>query len=188
MAPESPTETSCCAAEIEHCHYYFEVADVDALKTVYDVYEREARRCLEANLAAPAHDYNLKCSHLFNVLDTRGAIGVTERANYFRRMRNVARDISALYAAQREQLGHPLLKSSTGLAATGEPPAGEPSVAAPADEACPFVLEIGSEELPPADLASAMQQLQDAFPALLDQLRLAYDSLQVHGNAPGAWW
>ena len=53
---------------------------------------------------------------------------------------------------------------------------------APANEACPFVLEIGSEELPPADLSSGMQQLQAAFPALLDQLRLAYDDLQVHGT------
>ena len=177
-----PYEDILLRSEIEHCHYYFEVADVDALKSVYDIYEREARRCLEAELAMPAHDYNLKCSHLFNVLDTRGAIGVTERANYFRRMRNVARDISSLYAAQREQLGHPLLKYSTGLAATGEPPASEPAAAPPAEESNPFVLEIGSEELPPADLSSAIQQLQAAFPALLDQLRLSYDGLEVQGT------
>ena len=177
-----PYEDILLRSEIEHCHYYFEVADVDALKSVYDTYEREARRCLEAELAVPAHDYNLKCSHLFNVLDTRGAIGVTERANYFRRMRNVARDISSLYAAQREQLGHPLLKYSTGLAATGEPPANEPPAAAPREESNPFVLEIGSEELPPADLSSAIAQLQAAFPALLDQLRLAYNGLEVQGT------
>ena len=168
-------------SEIEHCHYYFEVADVEALRAVYDTYEREARRCLEAELAVPAHDYNLKCSHLFNVLDTRGAIGVTERANYFRRMRNLARDVSSLYAAQREHLGHPLLKSPAEPAAAADPPARETTVA-PAEGPSPFVLEIGSEELPPADLESAMQQLQDAFPALLDQLRLAYDDLQVHGT------
>ena len=179
-----PYEDILLRSEIEHCHYYFEVADVDALKAVYDIYEGEARRCLEAELAAPAHDYNLKCSHLFNVLDTRGAIGVTERANYFRRMRNVARDISTLYAAQREQLGHPLLKVSTGLAASAQPPAGEPSAAAPVEveEPSPFVLEIGSEELPPAELASAMQQLQATFPALLERLRLAYHSLEVQGT------
>ena len=175
-----PYEDILLRSEIEHCHYYFEVADVDALRTVYDTYEREARRCLEAELAVPAHDYNLKCSHLFNVLDTRGAIGVTERASYFRRMRNVARDISTLYAAQREGLGHPLLKSSAALAAPAAPPAGD--TAPPEREACPFVLEIGSEELPPADLSSAMQQLQAAVPALLDQLRLAYEGVQVHGT------
>jgi len=196
-----PYEDILLRSEIEHCHYYFEVADVEALRAVYDTYEREARRCLEANLAVPAHDYNLKCSHLFNVLDTRGAIGVTERANYFRRMRNVARDISTLYAAQRERSGHPLLKSSAGLAAAEReqntlddaPPesASPPSLGfppdkgaqgGPNDEAHAFVLEIGSEELPPADLESAMQQLQAAFPALLDQLRLGYDGLEVHGT------
>ena len=190
-----PYEDILLRSEIEHCHYYFEVADVEVLRAVYDTYEREARRCLEANLAVPAHDYNLKCSHLFNVLDTRGAIGVTERANYFRRMRNVARDISTLYAAQREQLGHPLLKSASPLLPSpleGEgqgggnepdrPPESESAAVAPADAVGPFVLEIGSEELPPADLESAMQQLQAAFPALLDQLRLGYDSLEVHGT------
>ena len=191
-----PYEDILLRSEIEHCHYYFEVADVDALRAVYDTYEREAKRCLAANLAVPAHDFNLKCSHLFNVLDTRGAIGVTERANYFRRMRNVARDISTLYAAQREQLGHPLLKSSAGLAAAerthpalGFPPDKEPALSLSKggqgeadDKAHALVLEIGSEELPPADLSSAMQQLQTAFPALLDQLRLGYESLEVHGT------
>ena len=190
-----PYEDILLRSEIEHCHYYFEVADVEALRAVYDTYEREAYRCLEANLAVPAHDYNLKCSHLFNVLDTRGAIGVTERANYFRRMRNVARDISTLYAAQREQLGHPLLKSASPLLPSplegegqgggkepDQPPESESAAVAPADEASPFVLEIGSEELPPADLESAMRQLQAAFPGLLDQLRLGYESLAVHGT------
>ena len=192
-----PYEDILLRSEIEHCHYYFEVADVEALRAVYDTYEREAKRCLEANLAVPAHDYNLKCSHLFNVLDTRGAIGVTERANYFRRMRNVARDISTLYAAQREQLGHPLLKSASPLLPVpcplegqgqgggkepNQPPESESAAVAPTDEASPFVLEIGSEELPPADLESAIQQLQAALPALLDQLRLGYESLQVHGT------
>ena len=183
-----PYEDILLRSEIEHCHYYFEIADVDALRAVYDTYEREARRCLEANLAVPAHDFNLKCSHLFNVLDTRGAIGVTERANYFRRMRNVARDISTLYAAQREQLGHPLLKSSAGLAVAerAQPALGFPldkgGQGGSDDKAHALVLEIGSEELPPADLSSAIQQLQAAFPALLEQLRLGYDSLEVHGT------
>ena len=91
-------------AEIEHCNYYFNVADVDALKSIYDTYEREALRCLEAGLVAPAHDYNLKCSQLFNVLDTRGAIGVTERAAYFGRMRRVANKVSTAYVEQRQRL------------------------------------------------------------------------------------
>ena len=77
--------------EIEHCTYNFEVADVDNLRQMYDLCEAEAQSALARGLVLPAHDYVLKCSHLFNVLDARGAIGVTERARYFVRMRDLAR-------------------------------------------------------------------------------------------------
>jgi glycyl-tRNA synthetase len=170
------------ASEIEHCKYYFEVADVEALKAVYDTYEREARRCLEARLVLPAHDYNVKCSHLFNVLDTRGAIGVTERANYFRRMRNVARDMSVLYLAQRQQLDYPLLHHGSWPGQTADAGA---AVAAPAPVSTgphPFVLEIGSEELPAADLTAALAHLRTAVPAWLAELRLDYDTVEVQGT------
>jgi glycyl-tRNA synthetase len=186
------------ASEIEHCRYYFEFADVEALKAVYDTYEREAKRCLEARLVFPAHDYNLKCSHLFNVLDTRGAIGVTERANYFRRMRNVARDVSALYIAQRQEQDYPLLhrgledKGDAGTRRRGDTEtegalAASPRRPIPASSSSPtgphpFVLEIGSEELPAADLTAALAQLRTAVPALLTELRLHYDTVEVHGT------
>jgi glycyl-tRNA synthetase len=170
------------SSEIEHCRYYFDVADVEALRAVYDTYEREARRCLDANLVLPAHDYNLKCSHLFNVLDTRGAIGVTERANYFRRMRAVARDVSLLYLQQRQEQDYPLLRHarvSTPLPAPQEHSDPLPSLH---DGPQPLVLEIGSEELPAADLTAAVQQLRIAVPDLLDELRLGYETVAVHGT------
>jgi glycyl-tRNA synthetase len=66
-------------AEQEHSKYYFEIADVERLRQMYELYEQEARECLAGNLVLPAHDYVLRCSHTFNVLDSRGAIGVTER-------------------------------------------------------------------------------------------------------------
>ena len=84
-------------SEIEHCKYYFDVADVDGLKQTYDTYERESQRALAAGLVVPSYDYVLKCSHLFNVLDTRGAIGVTERATYFRRMAAMTRNVAKAY-------------------------------------------------------------------------------------------
>ena len=182
------------ASEIEHCRYYFEVADVEALKAVYDTYEREAKRCLEASLVIPAHDYNLKCSHLFNVLDTRGAIGVTERANYFRRMRNVARDVSALYIAQRQEQDYPLLHRGLGQEPTTDVPAQTSEAVFASTGPQPldrgpgqaFVLEIGSEELPAADLTAALTQLCTAMPALLTELRLDYDTVEITGR-PGAW-
>ena len=77
--------------EIEHCKYDFEIADVSRLKQMYDLFEAEAKSCLAHRLVIPAHDYVLRCSHTFNLLDARGAIGVTERADFFARMRDLAR-------------------------------------------------------------------------------------------------
>lgn len=167
-------------SEIEHCKYYFNVADVDSLQQVYDTYENEAKRCLEAGLVVPAHDYNLKCSHLFNILDTRGAIGVTERANYFRRMRNLSRTVSEMAAAQREEMEHPLLKSAWYEAP--RPPVLQKSEFQLAASPQTFVLEIGSEELPVGDLEAGIEQLSRNVPELLDQLRLTYSSVEVDGT------
>jgi len=167
-------------SEIEHCEYYFNVADVDSLRQIYDTYEREAARCVAANLVIPAHDYNLKCSHLFNVMDTRGAIGVTERAHYFRRMRNMARQISELYVAQREELGHPFANSNwqTEPRKVVRPPVQFAQTESPQT----FLLEIGSEELPVDDLKAAVRQLRTAVPDLLTDLRLSYDRIEVCGT------
>jgi glycyl-tRNA synthetase len=96
-------------SEIEHCRYQFEVADVEGLVKVYDTYEQEAQRALaqEPPLVMPAHDYVLKCSHLFNVLDARGAVGVVERADYFRRMQRLAGEVARAYVAQRRVAEYP---------------------------------------------------------------------------------
>ncbi|MBK7219292.1 MAG: glycine--tRNA ligase subunit beta [Candidatus Promineofilum sp.] len=170
-------------AEIEHCHYYFNVADVDALKSIYDTYEREALRCLEAGLVAPAHDYNLKCSQLFNVLDTRGAVGVTERAAYFGRMRRVANKVSTAYVEQRQRLEYPLAeKGARGQGPVVSRSVDQSSVGQSPAESDLFVLEIGSEELPHGDLTSALGQLRAAVPALLDAARLSYERVEVLGT------
>ncbi len=179
-------------AEIEHCKYYFDVADVDALKMIYDTYEREAYRCLEAGLVAPAHDYNLKCSQLFNVLDTRGAVGVTERAHYFGRMRRVANKVSVAYVEQRQRLEYPFAENpvwakttNDELRTTNEEHSAlvvrRSSFVVP-EEGDPFVLEIGSEELPHADLTSALAQLRVAAPAMFDAARLSYERIEVDGT------
>jgi glycyl-tRNA synthetase len=94
--------------EREHSRYNFEVAGVDRLRSLYETYEAEARASLEAGLVLPAHDYVLKCSHAFNVLDARGAVGVTERAQFFGRMRTLARAVAEAYLHSREAAGFPL--------------------------------------------------------------------------------
>jgi len=98
--------------EVDYSHYNFNVADVETLLTMFQLSEREALRVLEKRLVQPAYDYVLKCSHLFNLLDARGAISVTERTAYIGRIRNMARSVAGEYLAQRERLGYPLLKNA----------------------------------------------------------------------------
>lgn len=176
--------------EIEHCHYYFHLADVDALRQVFNTYEREAERALshEPPLVMPAHDYVLKCSHLFNVLDTRGAIGVVERAEHFRRMQRLAARVSAAYIEQRSRLGYPLLPAEWRI----DPETGAVSVPAPErprqvlgrspTKPASFLLEIGTEELPVADLDTALAQLRETVPVALEEARLEFTSVRVGGT------
>ncbi|HQN04287.1 MAG TPA: glycine--tRNA ligase subunit alpha, partial [Anaerolineaceae bacterium] len=164
--------------EQEHSKYYFEVADVERLRSMYTLFELEARSALEQGLILPAHDYILKCSHTFNVLDTRGAIGVTERQQFFGRMRDLSRKVSELYIAQRQHLEYPWLKNGEVVADAGK---GEPEPAVNVSQA-PFLLEIGTEELPVADLASAIEQLQEKVPAWLQALRLEHGEIHVNGT------
>ncbi|MCY3780334.1 MAG: glycine--tRNA ligase subunit beta [Chloroflexi bacterium] len=164
--------------EVEHCRYYFDVADVGALKLVYDTYEREYARALEGDALISAYDYVLKCSHLFNVLDTRGAIGVTERANYFRRMREMTRTIAKQYVVQREALGYPLMKMAQKWPGAALQSAGEMPPAP--TEAADVLIEIGVEEMPADDVADALRQAKVSAPALFDELRLSHSGIEVH--------
>ncbi len=77
-------------AEYEWSVYNFEKADTDRLFKLFKEYELEALSCLDKGLVLPAYDYCLKCSHVFNILDARGAISVAERANYILRVRKLA--------------------------------------------------------------------------------------------------
>jgi glycyl-tRNA synthetase alpha chain len=94
--------------------YHFEEADVEMLLKMFDLCEKESARISEKGLVLPAYDYCLKCSHLFNILDARGAISVTERTHYIERIRNLARSVSKNYVAQREEMGYPLLEKEEG--------------------------------------------------------------------------
>ena len=99
--------------EVEWSRYNFELAHVEAHRQWFDSFEAECRRCLEAELPLPACDYVLKCSHIFNVLDARGAISVAERTNYIARVRRLARAVAEGYLAVRQRLGFPLLEGAS---------------------------------------------------------------------------
>jgi len=96
--------------EVEFSTYNFEEADVQMHLKLFDTYEQEAKRLLDKDLVLPAYDYVLKCSHTFNVLDARKAIGVAQRTRYIARVRNLARRCAEGYLKLREKQGWPLLK------------------------------------------------------------------------------
>ena len=174
--------------EYEHSKYYFEVADVERLRQMYALFEAEALAALEKGLVLPAHDYILKLSHTFNVLDTRGAVGVTERQALFGRMRDLSRRVAEAYVEQRKALEYPWLKdgvSQPAAAAASQPAASETQAArrhAPPAAAAHFLFEIGTEELPAADLDSALAQLDERLPVWLNELRLEHSDVQVLGT------
>ncbi len=96
--------------EVEFSHYHFEDADTDLLFRHFNEYEAEAGRLLEKRLVMPGYDMVMKCSHLFNVLQARGAISVTERQKYILRIRGLAKAAAEAQVDKRATLGFPMLK------------------------------------------------------------------------------
>ncbi len=102
--------------EVQFSKYNFEAANVTDLFTQFDMAEREANALIELNLPLPAYDQCVKASHLFNLLDARNAISVTERTAYIGRVRGLARKCAKGFLANREEKGFPLLKKVGGAA------------------------------------------------------------------------
>jgi glycyl-tRNA synthetase alpha chain len=103
-------------AEWEWSTYNFEEADVKAFFAQFDHHEHEVKRLLSRGedplkkLVLPAYDHVAKAAHAFNVLDARGAISVTARQDYIKRVRGIAHRCAESWLAQREALGFPLLR------------------------------------------------------------------------------
>lgn len=98
--------------EVEFSHHNFENADMDMLRRLFDMFEKEGISLISQGLVLPAYDYCLKSSHVFNLLNARGAISVAERTSYIGRVRNLARLSADGYLKQREAMGFPLLHRS----------------------------------------------------------------------------
>lgn len=96
--------------EVEFSKYNFVTADIQILFNLFDIYEKEAERLISAGLVLPGYDQVLQCSHIFNLLDARGAVSVTERTRFIARVRNLARLAAQGYLEERERLGFPLLR------------------------------------------------------------------------------
>ena len=164
--------------EYEMSRYYLDEAAVDSNRRLYETYISEATRMVEARLPVPAHNYVLKSSHAFNVLDARGAISTTERAKAFATMRRLARDVSILWIERREELGFPLVRE-----ANDEPvevPTVDPATLPTTPQ--PLAFEIGVEELPPHVLPQTITAVRDGLAAKLGATRLEHGEILVDGT------
>jgi glycyl-tRNA synthetase alpha chain len=88
--------------ESEFSEYNFNQADVKLLKKSFDMNIREGQKMIDKDLLLPAYDICLKCSHLFNLLDSRGAISVTERVKMISQIRILVNQIAEKYTSREE--------------------------------------------------------------------------------------
>ena len=80
--------------EKDQCNFNFKESNPDNLRMLFTLYKEEAENLVVKNLTFPALDFVLKCSHCFNLLDARGVISVTDRAQYIEKIRNLAKEVA----------------------------------------------------------------------------------------------
>ncbi|WP_165555825.1 glycine--tRNA ligase [Kribbella pittospori] len=163
-------------AEYEMSRYYLDDADVDTHKRLFEEYAHEARRMLDARLPVPAHIYVLRCSHTFNILDSRGAVSTTERAKAFGRMRTLAREVAQLWAERRTELEHPL-----GIAELPAP-APEPTEFPTTTGTRQLTFEIGTEEMPPSEVTKTAEAVKTALTEKLAATRLGHGDITTYAT------
>ena len=98
--------------EVEQSTYNFEIANTDVLFKQFDEAEAMNQQLIEKSLSYPAYEQVMKASHLFNLLDARHAISVTDRARFIRRVRAMSQKVAQTYYDSREALGFPMVKDS----------------------------------------------------------------------------
>ena len=98
--------------EKSQCKYNFTESDPENLRKLFEIYQYEANTLVEKKLTYPALDFVLKCSHTFNLLDARGVISVTDRAQYIEKIRKLAREVASSWVEEREFMGFPLVEKN----------------------------------------------------------------------------
>ncbi|KAJ3672549.1 hypothetical protein LUZ60_007270 [Juncus effusus] len=168
--------------EKEMSAYYLQHANVENINKHFDDYETEAKSLLSLGLPIPAYDQVLKASHAFNVLDSRGFVGVTERARYFGRMRSLARQCAQLWVKTRENLNHPLGIASFNNSDQIFSNLKDLDLTKVINQPRLFILEIGTEEMPPNDVLEASQQLKALILQTLEKKRLNHGEISAYGT------
>jgi glycyl-tRNA synthetase alpha chain len=96
--------------EVEQSQYNFDIANTEILFKQFDEAEAMNNTLIDKNLPLPAYEQVIKASHIFNLLDARGAISVTDRARFIRKVRSMSSKVAQCYYEKRETMGFPLLK------------------------------------------------------------------------------
>ena len=94
--------------EKEQSSYNFKFSDSEFLLKAFASHAKQANKLVEENLALPAYEQVLKAAHTFNLLDARGVISVTERADYIGKIRDISRNVASAYLMSRKKLGFPM--------------------------------------------------------------------------------
>ncbi len=96
--------------EKNQCEFNFTESNHQNMRKLFEIYQDEASSLIGKNLTHPALDFVLKCSHTFNLLDARGVISVTDRAQYIEKIRKLAKEVASSWIKEREILDYPLQK------------------------------------------------------------------------------
>ncbi len=169
--------------EIEWSVYNFEEATIAMWESQFKQYEQEAKALIENKKSIPAYDFVMKASHAFNILDSRGAISVTERTGYITRIRNLARGVAKTYIENREEMGFPLIKGAEDRPLAADLSALEAKLPALlARDTEDFLLEIGSEELPASFVPIGMKNLRQGIEDLLKKEKISYEEISLYGT------
>jgi len=99
--------------EYEFSKYNFEIADTNMLFKHFEDAANECKRCLDEKLPLPAYDQCLLASHIFNTLDARKAISVTERQNYILKVRELAKGCATVYKELSEESSYEGVKGKS---------------------------------------------------------------------------
>ena len=102
----------CRQNEVEMSRFNFELADTAMLFQWFDQCEQQSNALIAEGLPLPAYEMVLKASHVFNLLDARRAMSVTERQRFILRVRSLARAVAQAYHDSREALGFPLCRTT----------------------------------------------------------------------------
>jgi glycyl-tRNA synthetase len=164
--------------EVEYSRFTFERLNHEVYRGFYQGAESECQRLVEAGLVIPAYDHLLKAAHAFNALDAAQAIGVTERQAYILRIRDMAKNIAEAYVETSDV-------NEAGLDDASVSPVEEVSasiVETDANLAGSFLLEVGTEELPAAEVMPACAALASGIKASLDSHGLRFGSVETYAT------